>query len=114
MVSYDGLDRLADQDLPLYQILAEQSQDQVLFTAHLRYGSYTDYHGVACIGVIAFKFYFCYYRDQKLASSRSHGHWPLPFLFDKLVIYSHLIGYCPTPKRLIAMFLFSASMGRLL
>lgn len=112
-VSFEGLDCLADVNSPSYRIFKKESQAQVPWASQTKYGYYTLYYGAATIFVVLVKYFFTYYRDQRLANGNRSSTGFCASLYDVAAAYCRLVGYRPTPKFLM-MLSFPRSIGQML
>lgn len=110
-VTYNGLDCLADQNLPEYTLYGDQSQQAINYYTLPNYGYDTLYYGAATIVVVVLKYLFTYYRDRRLAAGASKNGL-CGSIFDVAAAYCRLFGYRPTPRWLMTWFSFPKSIGQ--
>lgn len=110
-VVYKGLDCLADKNTAAYKQLKMQSQAKIPWASQTYYGRVTVYLGVATIFAAFLKFLWFKYQDRRYERHRV-GHSGLwASLIYVISGYCRYVGYQPTPKFLVTVFLFPSSIG---
>lgn len=110
-VVYKGLDCLADKNTAAYKQLKMQSQAKIPWASQTHYGKVTVYLGVATIFAAFLKFLWFKFQDRKYLAQPKRPSGLFASIMYVISAYCRYLGYQPTPKLLVSVFLFPLSIG---